>query len=332
METKTTHPRHDSFFRSIFFKPGRTASLLKLAALKNSNLAQFIETIDLNTLKEIPESFTNEGDFGSADLAFTVELKEKGKGAKLLVGLLEEHKSYKDDKVFKQLIRYWHGIMVLKQDNIPTVALILYNGKRPWDPFAEPMFPDYPEYYHQIKLPMIVEFIDVGKDFDEEQARALDPATVFALIIMKHAFSTEGLEKYYASARNVLMEISQEERIALIQQSLLYLSEILRPTDKEFFMDYVTHQEVFGEPSLYEVLQKEGMEQGLQKGMEKGIEKGMQKGIEEGMAKGLREGALEEKRKVALKMLTLHKPVQEIVEISGLTETEIFALKDSLNT
>ena len=214
---------HDHFFRSVFYKPERTAALLRLAAKTSTPLSEFINTVDLSTLQEISESFVTEEDKGTADLAFTVQLKDQKKNAKLLVGIIEEHKSYKDNKIFKQLIRYWHGIMVLKQENIPTVVLIIYNGELEWNPKKEPMFPDYPPYYHQIGLPFICEFIDVGKAFDEEKTEDLDGATIFALLLMKHAFSPEILKKKYYKARDALLSIPKEERTDLIKKTILYL-------------------------------------------------------------------------------------------------------------
>ena len=90
---------HDPYVRSVFKDPPRTAELLRLAARKNTNLAQFLATVNLNTLREISEAFSNGSSFGYGDLAFTVNIEsEEPKQAELLVGILEEHKSYPDRK------------------------------------------------------------------------------------------------------------------------------------------------------------------------------------------------------------------------------------------
>lgn len=85
--------QHDNFFRSVFYKPERIIALLRLAAKNNVNLATFLSTVDLSTLTDISENYTDINDNGSADLAYTVRLKN-GQSAKLLVGIIVEHKSY----------------------------------------------------------------------------------------------------------------------------------------------------------------------------------------------------------------------------------------------
>ena len=54
------------------------------------------------------------------------------------------------------MVKYWFQIMVRNQKNIPTIAIVLYNGKDPWRIEKETMFPNYPEYYHKIGLPSFI--------------------------------------------------------------------------------------------------------------------------------------------------------------------------------
>ena len=80
---------HDSYVRSVLKDPARTAELLRLAARKNSNLAQFLATVNLDTLKEIPGAFSDVVSFGYSDLAFTVKIdSNEPKQAELFVGIL----------------------------------------------------------------------------------------------------------------------------------------------------------------------------------------------------------------------------------------------------
>lgn len=44
------------------------------------------------------------------------------------------------------------------------------------------------------------------------------------------------------------------------------------------------------ESVAYELIKKEGFDEGLQEGMHKGLREGMQKGLQEGVQKGLQEG------------------------------------------
>ena len=138
---------HDSYVRSVLKDPVRTAELLRLAARKNTNLAQFLATVNLDTLKEIPGAFSDVVSFGYSDLAFTVKIdSNEPKQAELFVGIIEEHKSYPESAIIPQLVKYWYEIMVRNQKNIPTVAIVLYNGKNSWKIGKKTMFPNYPEY------------------------------------------------------------------------------------------------------------------------------------------------------------------------------------------
>ncbi len=320
------HP-HDDFFRSVFYKPERCAGLLRLAAGQNESLARFIETVDLATLSDISDSFVDENDKGCADLAFTVKLKDSGKDAKLLVGIIVEHKSYRDDEVFRQLIRYWHGLMVIRHDNIPTVAIILYNGREAWRPTEVPMFSDYPEYYHRIGLPFICEFIDAGSVIFRNAVEDIDAETAFALLIMKYAFEPAGLENLRRDAQRVFFEIPQKERAILVRKTMLYLTAVKRPEDKEEFMDYVTHRDVYGEPSLYEVLEKEYVDAHKDAWKAEGVQAGIQEGLQQGLQQGLQKGLRDAKVQVARAMLGDGMPLQKVVRYSGLSEREIQGLE-----
>ena len=136
---------HDSYVRSVLKDPVRTAELLRLASRKNSNLAQFLATVNLDTLQEISEAFSDTATHGEGDLAFTVKLEsDEPKQAELLVGIIEEHKSYPETGIIQQLVKYWFQIMFRNQKNIPTIAIVLYNGKNPFRIEKEVMYPNYP--------------------------------------------------------------------------------------------------------------------------------------------------------------------------------------------
>ena len=72
---------------------------------------------------------------------------------------------------------------------------------------------------------------------------------------------------------------------------------------------------------------KKGLEEGRAKGIAEGIAEGRAKGIAEGRAEGrtegIAEGRAEEKRNNARSMKKIGIPVEQIVKVTGLTETEI---------
>ena len=55
-------------------------------------------------------------------------------------------------------------------------------------------------------------------------------------------------------------------------------------------------------------------------------------GFSEGKTEGLSEGEHNKAREIALKMLAKNKPLEETVDFTGLTESEIYALKTGTTT
>ena len=67
----------------------------------------------------------------------------------------------------------------------------------------------------------------------------------------------------------------------------------------------------------------EGMEKGLAEGMKKGLAEGVEKGLAEGMEKGMNKRSLE----IARKMLANGMDSATVMEITGLSESQLQQLK-----
>ena len=258
---------HDPYVRSVFKDPPRTAELLRLAARKNTNLAQFLATVNLDTLREISEAFSDGASYGYGDLAFTVNIESgETKQAELLVGVLEEHKSYPDYALIPQLVKYWYEIMVRNQKNIPTIAIVLYNGKDFWKIEKATMFPNYPEYYHKIGLPFILEVVDVSDIFNDEEISQISPKIAIALVALKYVFSGEKLKKFLKPAIEGLKSLPREEAEDLLSKTYVYLKKWFNGEAKEQFkMDFKKCSEVYGYKSIAEVEEEEFAEKMAQR-------------------------------------------------------------------
>ena len=250
---------HDSYVRSVLKDPARTAELLRLASRKNNNLAQFLATVNLDTLQEISEAFSDTVSHGDGDLAFTVKIaSDEPKQAELLVGIIEEHKSYPEAGIIPQLVKYWFQIMVRNQKNIPTVAVVLYNGKDPWHIEKETMFPNYPEYYHKIGLPFLLEVIDVSDIFEDKEIPQISPKIALALVALKYIFNGEKLKNHLKSAIEGLKSRPREEAEDFLSQTFIYLRQWIKGDAKEQFkMDFKKCSEVYGYKSIAEVEEEE---------------------------------------------------------------------------
>lgn len=135
---KILRRKHDPFFRYIYAIPANTRTLLRLAQRKNSELRRMLSSVDMDSLELIPGSFSNVKEWGQSDLAFKARIKG---GTEIFVGILLEHKSYRESDVLSQIYRYTFEVMQNKGATdfgwLPTKAIIIYNGRNGWGPLAE---------------------------------------------------------------------------------------------------------------------------------------------------------------------------------------------------
>ena len=75
---------------------------------------------------------------------------------------------------------------------------------------------------------------------------------------------------------------------------------------------------------------KEGKEQGIKEGKEQGIKEGMEKGKEQGIREGIERGVKEGKIGIAVNLLSMGLPLQQISDATGLLISEIKELKSNL--
>lgn len=73
---------------------------------------------------------------------------------------------------------------------------------------------------------------------------------------------------------------------------------------------------------------REGKEEGLAEGMEKGLAEGMEKGLAEGMEKGMEKGMNQRSLEIARKMLANGMDAATVMEITGLSESQLQQLKE----
>ena len=84
------------------------------------------------------------------------------------------------------------------------------------------------------------------------------------------------------------------------------------------------------EEGLAEGMEKglaEGMEKGLAEGMEKGLAEGMEKGLVKGLAEGMEKGMNKRSLEIARKMLANGMDAATVMEITGLSESQLQQLK-----
>ena len=69
MTNKNSRRSHDAFFRWLFAEKNHLRALLKLCAKQKPEIAEFLKAINLNSLEQIPDSYSEVDETGEADLA-----------------------------------------------------------------------------------------------------------------------------------------------------------------------------------------------------------------------------------------------------------------------
>ncbi len=257
---------HDGIFKTAFKEPKRAASLLKLAAKKNKSLAKFLQVVDLKTMRAEHSETNRQGLKGAADLAFTLKIKNSNNKAKLVVGLVLEHKSYPDSEVVSQLEHYFYELFRLSRPDCPMVAVIVYNGEIKWNPLKAKLYAKYPEYFHDIGYPFKIEMINVGKEVGNIDFSKLNPYVALTLVAMKYVFNAEKYKPLMDKAMAYFLDPKNKIDDSFIQEVLLYLGEETSSEYREAIMDrpeIMAERKRNGFVSVADVIRAEGEKIGL---------------------------------------------------------------------
>ena len=181
-------------------------------------------------------------------------------------------------------------------------------------------------FYHKVKL-METETKEIF----------YDKLTFIYLEMPKFRKEENELEGMFDKWMFVLRNLSRlMERPASLQERvftrLFETAEIAKFT-KEQYDEYEESLKVYRDwkntiDTAMMKAEKLGMERGMEKGLQQGLQQGLEQGLEQGLQKGLERGKKIIKIENARKMLSKGYPIEDIVDIIGLTEEE---LKDVMN-
>ncbi|MCI5600518.1 MAG: Rpn family recombination-promoting nuclease/putative transposase [Hallerella sp.] len=329
--TKNSRRSHDAFFRWLFADENHLRALLKLSAKSNLEIQQFLAAVDPNTFVRIPDSYSNVDETGEADLAFRVNASS---GNHALVGVLLEHKSGPDSNTLEQMEKYVNSVMKAYAQShsatrIPTVAILFYNGKGPWDPFKI-LRKNYSDYFFKSVLPYQCHFIDMKMISDEDCIGCDDVATAMGVTAMKYAFNRKKLLAILPKFQKALTQIPYDEAKNLLEKISVYLKEYLGESIlKELDMAFVSIGQKYGFVSAGDVFRQrlaagkaEALAEGISKGRKEGRAEGLSKGLSKGRAEGIRQNTLS----LAKTFRNKGFPLEAIADATGLTIDEIKAL------
>ena len=127
-DKKKIHKRflHDHLFKDVYTKEKYSLDLFRLIFTKKE-----YSLFNWKTLKaEVTTFIDPQWHEKRTDVIFSVELKENGKQANIV--LLLEHKSSQESNVLKQLLDY--QALIYSRHNGPVIPIIIYHGKKKrWD-------------------------------------------------------------------------------------------------------------------------------------------------------------------------------------------------------
>ncbi len=182
-----------------------------------------------------------------------------------------EHKSYKDASVLQQLMHYYFEVILQKAGNIPTVAIVVYNGNDQWNPLEDSNYnrpyPEYPDYFNRVGYPFVCEFIDVGTEIEAADFMTADPQLVLALVAMRYAFQPSERSRFLEALR-AFKELGRQGALDFIKEVYVYLRNVIPTEDKEKFMDTEEAYANKGYISIYEADVEKGREEGRAEGRE----------------------------------------------------------------
>ena len=267
---------HDGFFRYVYSIPKNAKALLNICSKNNSDLDRILAGVNLDTLVRLPDTYSEVGERGEADIAFKAHLSG---GGEINVGILLEHKSKQEKSVLNQVGRYALRVILDHEDEvfswIPTKAIIIYNGPTGWDPLAEFRKKARAKFQGN-ELPFECVLVNLALADDIACVESDSPAAAVGAMAMKYAFSPEGFKAAIPNVETILRKMSSAEQATLVEKIILYLGEYIdESTVEELQMAWKSIGQRMGFVSAGDArraAEKAGREEGLEKGLEKGFD------------------------------------------------------------
>jgi hypothetical protein len=283
-QDKTRSRDHDGFFRYVYSIPKNAKALLNICREDNGNLDRILAEVDLDSLVRLPDTYSEVGERGEADIAFKAHLSG---GGEINVGILLEHKSKQEKSVLNQVGRYALRVIMDHEDEvfswIPTKAIIIYNGSTGWDPLVEFRKKARAKFQGN-NLPFECVLVNLAAVDDVACVESDSPAAAVGAMAMKYAFSPEGFKAAIPNVETILRKMSSAEQATLVEKIILYLQEYIdESTVEELQMAWKSIGQRMGFVSAGDArraAEKAGREDGMKKGLEEGLEKGFDNALD----------------------------------------------------
>jgi len=316
---------HDKFFKKVFSNIENVRDFLYTSLPLDIQSSIALDNITIDPTSYI----SNEMKDNFCDIVVKTKLKGTGMPVPYVdIYMVMEHKSYYDKAIFVQLLKYmllmWEKDIAEKKPLRIIIPLVFYHGKRKWD--IPLQFIKQFKISDEIKKYLLnfeyILFDTNTENFENDPILKDNVFLLTALILMRSAFKKdwESVIKIFEFWKEKGFFPNTEELMGF----LIYITAT-KDIKPEILIKYLEANKEGGQimATLAQRWVQEGKEEGLKEGLKEGIEKGIEKGKEE----GLKKGNLENAKKMLLKGFL----ISDIVDITGLKESEINNLKNKKN-
>ncbi|MCX6579963.1 MAG: Rpn family recombination-promoting nuclease/putative transposase [Candidatus Aminicenantes bacterium] len=299
---------HDKLFKNVFENVDNTRAFLRKILPETLIKAIDFSKISIDFTDYVSKKFKE----GHSDIIVkTLMINEKGKELQTDIYILVEHKSYKDEEIFIQLLLYmylmWQKDLSEDKPLRVIIPLVFYHGKDEWD--IPQSFADQFPVSDEIKIFLLgfsyVLFDTKNWNFREEKNGGLrdNVFLLTAVTLMKSAFNED-----FESIREIFKFWHESGFIRERENMLFFLAYLSETKDidpgklkKIFEESKINGGEIM--PTLAERLREEGRNEGKEKWMN--------------------EGRNEEKLETARRMLREDFTIEQIVKFTGLSEEQL---------
>lgn len=318
---------HDAFFKQYLSHPQVATDFLR-----HHLPAAVAQQVDLAHLQLVKDTFIDErlrGHF--SDLIYRTQTKDQ---TPLALALLFEHKSYPDEWVDFQMLRYqvqfWQQELdaiiaerskaenprdLPKRRQTPVLVLLVYHGQDEWkislrfarhlaglsDPNSElskalaPYIPDFQPH-----------FVNLTAMSDAEIRGEL--TTRLFLLVLKHIFEQGMGGRLPEILAMVVDVVNQPSGMEMVVALLRYLSRAGVKLRKEEVVEKLVELLPKEGGILMQTMADEWIEEGKAIGLKEGEKKGREEGIKEGERGGEIKGILRARRETIVQVLQVRFP------------------------
>jgi len=294
---------HDPFIRKILSNKQEALDLFIATLPENIS-----EHLLLDKLELIQESFLgNNGEESRTDLLYKIPLKN---GSSTYIYLLFEHKSYYDKKIYVQLLEYLSKIYNWQMENEKELKVIIpfvfYHGEKGWDlglEFLESFTKNsIPENLIQFIPNFSIHLLELESKGKAFQTKNLALRLYMRLIQTIRNDPEEFVKNLQELFRTLLEEKEDAKRIEILKNLYEYIFRARK--DAEDFSKYAIIKEIEGDyMNMLERIREESKLKGELIGEQR--------------------GKLEKAFETARKMREEGFNQEQIIRISGLSESQL---------